>query len=623
MDQTNLKLSCEQELFIEKVMEGKNVLVDACIGSGKTTAIQHLCNVLPTDKKILYLTYNKLLKIDAKSKIKNRNVTVTNYHGFAFMCLVKMGIKAGISDLIQVFNQVKPSLGYDVLIIDEYQDIEQELADMLEIIKSGNPNIQIVVVGDMKQKIYDKTTLDVDNFIKRFLGEHVKLEFTQCFRLSKDHAEMLGRVWEKKIVGVNSACKIEYMTPAEATRFIAKQNPEDLLCLGARTGEMAKVLNQLEQDYPQKFNKHTIFASISDQGERATEPTATSGIFTTFDSSKGLERKICVVFDFSEEYWMVRLRQPQQSYQILKNIFCVAASRGKEKIIFVKEKKKNILSEESLSTSSYTAEMFKDVNISQLFEFKYKENIEECFNLLEVRPMEVRDTSTININNKDGLIDLSPCIGIYQEARFFSKYDIDKDLALCEDLKHKNNVSLRPLSFSDYEEQEKEKGRLKKQSLEEKILRLVAMETSQDRYVNQVDVPFVSAEGDEKLRKRLATVFSPDEQVQVRCDIDFENWNGKHIFTASGFCDVLKDDKVYELKFVEELTHEHFLQCACYMVALRKEVGILWNTRTNTAWQIRIPRKKAFMDAVINTATKTVVSTYNGSIKFKQIGGRV
>lgn len=90
------------------ILDGNNVLVDACVGSGKTTAIQQLCLAFPTSKRILYLTYNKLLKIDAKEKIKGKNITVTNYHGYAFMCLARMGIKAGVSDLIQVFLSTKP-----------------------------------------------------------------------------------------------------------------------------------------------------------------------------------------------------------------------------------------------------------------------------------------------------------------------------------------------------------------------------------------------------------------------------------------------------------------------------------------------------------------------------------
>ncbi len=46
---------------------------------------------------------------------------------------------------------------YDVLIIDEYQDTESELAELLLRVKSVNPNMQIIAVGDMQQKIFDKT----------------------------------------------------------------------------------------------------------------------------------------------------------------------------------------------------------------------------------------------------------------------------------------------------------------------------------------------------------------------------------------------------------------------------------------------------------------------------------
>ena len=96
----NLQLSEEQQLFIERALQGKNILVDACIGSGKTTAIQSLCNELPDKRKVLYLTYNRLLKLDAKSKIRKKNVTVTNYHGFAYTFLKRNGVSVGVSDLI-------------------------------------------------------------------------------------------------------------------------------------------------------------------------------------------------------------------------------------------------------------------------------------------------------------------------------------------------------------------------------------------------------------------------------------------------------------------------------------------------------------------------------------------
>ena len=85
---------------------------------------------------------------------------MTNYHGFAWQELHRAGIRAGISELIQSYNKNDMAVGpYDVLILDEYQDIDQEISEMLMHIKEKRPEIQIVAVGDMCQKIYDKTNL--------------------------------------------------------------------------------------------------------------------------------------------------------------------------------------------------------------------------------------------------------------------------------------------------------------------------------------------------------------------------------------------------------------------------------------------------------------------------------
>ena len=91
------------------------------------------------------------------------------------------------------------------------------------------------------------------------------------------------------------------------------------------------------------------------------------------------------------------------------------------------------------------------------------------------------------------------------------------------------------------------------------------------------------------------------------------------MMTAHGRVDVLKDDVVYELKFVSELSHENFLQCASYIVAMRLEKGILWNTRNNQAFEIRVPDRKAFLDEVVNTVTKGYLNKYTGPKKLTKI----
>ena len=598
---SDVTLSDEQELFIKRVMEGNNVLVDACIGSGKTTAIQHLCNRLPSNKKVLYLTYNKLLKLDAKEKIRMRNVKVTNYHGFAWEMVNKMGKKVGVSDTIQAFILAEPPIPhYDVLIIDEYQDIEKEFSLMLRMIKEANPGIQIAAVGDMAQKIYDKTTLNVEKFMNEFLGSHIKLEFTQCFRLSAEHAAYLGRIWKKRIEGVNQSCEIISMSESEVVEFLAEQKVSDVLCLGARNGSLSRTLNDLEEYYPSKYNKNTVYASISDDDSLGTKnPDKNCAIFTTYDSSKGLERKICVIFDFTESYWTTRIRMPQQKYEILRNIFCVAASRGKDKIIFV-EPDEALLSEITLSTPVGTNYKPDNMNISEMFDFKYREDIEECFRLIDKKKIEVEDTSVIEVKSNDGLIDISPCIGIYQEACFFNRYDIDSKIMFHLSV---GRAGEKKHLYTDA---------IRSSSLEKKILFSVAMETRQNRYFDQVQTPFITRDEDIRIQKRLSSRLDKDEEgIQKECSIEFANKKGGSLyFSARGQCDVLKDDVVYELKFVSELTHEHFLQCASYMIGFGLKKGILWNTRDNTVWEITIPDRAAFMDAVARTITKGALDGY-------------
>ena len=588
-----VKLSSEQQRFVDDAIEGINILVDACIGSGKTTAIQQLCNVYPSNKRILYLTYNRLLKIDAKSKIKKKNVTVTNYHGFAYSCLIRIGLKAGISDLIQRFNAIHPPVRhYDVLIIDEYQDIELELAQMLDYIKYKNPGIQIIAVGDMQQKIYDKTTLDVSSFIDHFLEEYERLEFTKCFRLSAGLAEMLGRVWEKKIVGVNTDCRIEMMGESEVVRFLAAQKPSDILCLGSRTGPMSRTLNSLERLYPETFNKQTVYASIADNDSIGSiDPGKDTAIFTTYDSSKGLERKICAVFDFTESYWVTRLEKPQQSYEILRNIFCVAASRGKSLIIFVKprDNREKMLSERSLSTDTKDDHLFDDMDISGMFDFKYKEDVEDCYKLLRIKEILREDHSVIKVNENDALIDLSPCIGIYQEAMFFKNYNIERAIEQYFLINHDQKF----LYTED----------VQKSSLEYKILFLTSLETQQNRYRTQVKLPYVTEKAKNEITARLETVLNPEEKVQVSCSIPFEGPKGEKFF-ARGRCDAIRNDIVYELKFVSELQHEHFLQCACYIISLGLQKGILWNVRDNKMFLVEAPDRSRFLDAVVKAITK-------------------
>lgn len=632
-------LSDEQQEMIRLAKEGHNILVDACIGSGKTTAIQVLCNEM-NDKRILYLTYNKLLKFDARSKIHQDGAMVTNYHGYAFVCLKEAGLLgSGVSQYIYTFNEnienIKPLITnkYDLLVIDEYQDINEDMAGMLSYIKDANPNIQIVAVGDMVQKVYDYTTLNIPVFMKRFLGTNHKLvKFTKSFRISSELAKKLGYAWHKKIVGVNINCSEEQMSFGEVFEFI-KDNvePSELMCLGSRAknGGLAQLLNKLEREVPEKFNKNTVYASISDQDANISVSNKVA-VFTTYDSCKGLERKYCFIFDFEASYW--HMRKQNANPEILRNIFCVAASRGKEKIVFVNTTP--VMTYEEDEDGPYIDYKYREVSIldirklreagvinlrtkyknslyvSNMFDFKYAEDVRACYNLLDIKKIKMEDESEINIQNSDGLIDLSPCVGHFQESFYFKNFDFETEVKNVLKAIKKNEVEVKGITDNI----------LKKNSdsTMKQILFLTAEETGQSRYTNQVDPCFISRREARLLYDRLSTVFTRNECVQVDMDkmqfsgkrknINSEPFDGTLPVMIEGTCDVLKGDTVWELKFVSELKYEHFLQCAVYMVGLGMPVGRLWNVRTNEMCEITIPNRSNFMKHVVRAVTKRDLS---------------
>ncbi len=586
------ELSGEQQDFICHALAGRSVIVDACIGSGKTTAIQCLCDCLPVNKRILYLTYNKLLKLDAKGKITAPNADVTNYHGYAYRECRRNGHCSTMQDCLRDYVRLGlRGLHYDVLILDEYQDIDQEIADMLRCIRDANPGIQIIAVGDMAQKLYDRTWLRADQFIQRLVPDgYVRMEFTQCFRLSSGLAGFLGKIWGKEIVGVNPDCEVREVSFREAYRILSTCEPREILCLGANYGSRSRMLNKLEEDFPEKFNKATVWSKITDRDGGSTEPSPDNAIFTTFDGCKGMERDTCMVFDFTPEYWAARIHKPEARYEIIRNIFCVAASRGKRRILFVNADMTGLLDQETLMDSSGAGGSIRDMDMSSMFDFKYSEDVEAAYRELDLRQLSGAGT-VIQAPTSDGLIDLSPCIGIYTEAGYFDNYNLDAAIMHWRDM----NPESRFRSELRYQEF----------PVDVKVLFLVHLETNQDRYWAQVTRPYISDEHVAMIHERLAGRLPKDAKSQVVCAVPCAKQPGKDTaFALRGICDVFHEGRPWELKFVQELSHVHFLQAGMYAAAMGLPAANLWNVRTGELWEVRVPNRRRFLSLAVKAATK-------------------
>lgn len=592
-----MTLTKEQQKLVDLAIEGKNVLVDACIGSGKTTTIQTICNTL-SHKHILYLTYNKSLKLDAQDTIKNINVEVTNYHGFAFKY-----VKVEPQKQIIEFLKLKPKLDqYDILILDEYQDISQEISQLLLYIKHNVKNLQIIAVGDIDQKIYDFDSFDIITFMNTFLDDYVKLKFTICFRLNKSYCNELGNVWNKNINGHNKKCIITEMSFDQVVSFLLDYQPKDILCLGKKNGQITDILNKLERLKPKVFNKYTVFATINDKDKSNISYGKDVAVFTTYDSSKGLERPINIICDFTQSYWTTRSEKPNTNYDILRNIFLVAASRGKSFNIFVKPtrfKDKLLKFEEIIPFDTNINYEKISYNPCSMFDFKYNEDIKSLYSLLTISKTYNNNSKPINLNTQDGLIDLAPCIGIWQEADFFINYDIDNQVYYNLMLIYMPNISYINILYDSYIENAK--------TIEDKILFATSLQTNQKRYRTQVDTPFITNKNKIYIEQNLSKYFSGNEIVQqeykgeIICKYNKTNIT-LHI---SGRCDVIKDNYIYELKFKNNLSYTDFLQLSIYMLCAKQSIGYLYNSKLDELYEIKLPKaRKKFIDLIAKCITK-------------------
>lgn len=595
------RLSDEQKEIVRHVARGEDVIVDACVGSGKTTTLQAICRRFrnsthlraTTHGRALYLTYNQLLKNDARNSIITDGVEVENYHSFARRKLAENGITVDISQMVPTclahFDELDMD-NYALLVIDEYQDMKEDFAEMVRRLRDRNPRMQVVMVGDMCQKLYDDTRLDVGEFLRTFLRAPTRLPLTESFRMPPDLAHELALTWGKRIVGVNLDCTVEHASPTQIVDFLATCEPSQVMCLGSRGhGLMTSVQNELEDKYADIYNKRTVWSSISEsQGPRNVPSTA--AIFTTFDGCKGMERDVVVVFDFTQSYWVSRTSKPDADESILRNVFCVAASRGKRRIIFCEYGDDDLTFatiREDLAEGGETPRTHFPIPISGAFDFRYQEDVERCYDLLDTTLETPKDDAkTLEYRHNDGLIDLSPCMGILAEASYFDGYDLDRQL----DDTMAAHPERPPMRYEH------------RWSDEEKALTLTAFETDQMRYVRQVTRPLMTPLERDRMHERLATHLTPYEDVQRKCGITL---------TADGMteelegrCDVVKDGRVWELKLKSELAHMDFLQCATYLVAHGLDEGILWNIRDDEMWTVRVPDETAFMCAVATCVTR-------------------
>lgn len=581
-------LTDEQKEIIEMSVKGKNIFVDAVIGSGKTTILREIVKK-NKDKKILYLTYNRLLKEDAKKMIQLGNAEIQNYHGFVYKYLTinkyPYSNQNGIKDFIYRVEKGDIKMPqFDMIVIDEYQDINNETGELLKTIDFyQDKKVQLIFVGDMKQKIYDTTTIDVINdVVLKLRSDYINMDLTNCFRISKDYATKIGNIWGKKINGTNLAQKTT-KTEFSYEKLIAKLNEyenKDILILTPFRNNITlnQFISRIEKEYPEKYNKTNLYITIG--SEANISPVKDSMIVTTYDGSKGLERQLTIVFGWDEG--TLGYRSQKGNKEIIKNLYLVAASRGKKEIIFIESENDKLLNEKNFERNLRDRVRDSSYKVYNMYDFVFDSELHKLFSMLNIKQIETEEDDIIIAKTKDYNISLLPAIQYYQQIIFFNDWKYEKIME----------------SFDPETPIFKYVSKIHTKDKRKQALLLAALATNLTRYAQQATTEFMEKDQERKLYERLYSQLSPNDNVNIKINTRVL---GNEIL---GMIDVVKDGIPWFLAYTDELEKKHFLQAATYSYMLESEYAMVWNTKNNRLYKVFIEDIGLFEEQMVKTIRK-------------------
>uniref|UniRef100_A0A6C0HJV7 Uncharacterized protein n=1 Tax=viral metagenome TaxID=1070528 RepID=A0A6C0HJV7_9ZZZZ len=357
----------EQQTVINHILNGSNVIVDACAGSGKSTTIISAA-IQCKHMHILQCTYNKQLRLEVEQKVTDMNITnldVHNYHSIAKKFYSKDGhTDTGIREILaKKIPPLKDISVYNLIVVDEAQDMTMLYFELLIKFTMDMPckTFQLLILGDKMQGLYEFKGSDV-----RFLtlGEscwktHPKLlnqRFEFCtlrmsYRITNEmsffvNEAMLGH---ERLLACRSGPKVMYIRKdrynmetsvvAMITQLIAQDGASysDFFCLNASIknsrfyNPVRKIENMLaERGIP-------CFIPNDESNEQLDNRVIERKVvFTTFHSVKGRQRKYVIVFGFDDSYFKFYARN--MSPDICPNALYVACTRGTERLIVMEGK---------------------------------------------------------------------------------------------------------------------------------------------------------------------------------------------------------------------------------------------------------------------------------------------
>lgn len=339
------QLTNEQKKVLDFISDQQTVAIQGSAGTGKTFIAVEQAKRLSSDKKVLFLCFNKFLYYHLDNKCKLNNVDYYNLHTF-----LSKNSSDDISTNEKCLKALKNidfanTLDYQAIIIDEAQDINDKiLIEFYEICKRFNYNLYL---------FYDKNQMLFQNKLPKCLEEFdCKLTLTKNCRNTLKIVQTINSVFnintQANGFSVSGVMPTFYFVDTDIQnklRLIINDylndgfDQKDITILTLST-EDESCLNGITQIGNYKINHESNEDGI---------------FFTTSKKFKGLESNIIIVIDFDAKQY--------SDYEYMKNLY-VSLSRARQRLSLICNNKNdlNILAngiEGNLDSSIKIARKFK------------------------------------------------------------------------------------------------------------------------------------------------------------------------------------------------------------------------------------------------------------------------
>lgn len=344
------KASEEQQTIIDHIKNGKNVVVNACAGSGKSTTIMS-CAIQIAHKKIMQITYNSILREEIQHSIREQQIQNLEVHTFHSLAVKYYSKDAYTDDGMRriLTHQMTPIYKIpriEIFVLDETQDMsELYFQFVIKFLRDMNTPIQMLILGDYMQGIYEFKGADIRflTFAREIWAAFLLLKsplFETCnlrtsYRITYPMAGFLNDVLLKmpnQLIACKSGENVVYIR--RRTEFIQEwmtKEIERLLASGVSPSEIFILTDSVSGENIYNIENALVQKNIpcfvQNHLNEKLDARVIEGkiVFSTFHSAKGRQRAYVFVHNFNHKYFQFK---PDLDPNKCPNTIYVATTRA-------------------------------------------------------------------------------------------------------------------------------------------------------------------------------------------------------------------------------------------------------------------------------------------------------